>query len=84
LQDDEQMVGRSLLSGRQSAQSSGAQHAATLFGAAAAETILASGHVPHEQAGHMDARSSMPFSPVTTCKQGAVHKWIAAALRASQ
>jgi hypothetical protein len=47
-----------------------------LFGARAAETILASGPKrPHQQAGHMDA--SDPIRPwENSCGSGAVHIWI--------
>jgi hypothetical protein len=41
------------------------------------KTILASGHQPHQQAGHMDA--SDPIRPSkNSCGTGAVHIWVPA------
>jgi len=61
-----------------------AQKAAFLCGTLAAETILASGPLrPHQQAGHMDASEPI-HSSRQSCKQGAVHIWIASSLRSPQ
>jgi hypothetical protein len=44
---------------------------------ASRKTILASGHQPHQQAGHMDA--SDPIRPSkNSCGTGAVHIWVPA------
>ncbi len=39
---------------------------------------MASGHrrVPHKQAGHMAAPTSMHYHPKIPCQQGAVHTWL--------
>lgn len=62
---------RSNLDGSQSAQSSGTREVAALFGAAAAETILASG--PRAALNRSDTwtqDSTMPFRPSALASRG--------------
>jgi hypothetical protein len=56
LQEDEQVVDRSIQDRRHSVQSSERNDVVALCGTPVAETILASGHArPHKQAAHMIA-----------------------------
>ena len=52
------------------------------IGTSFADTILASGHVPHRKAGHTTAPDHMPFTKFSSCATAAVHTWLYADLKA--